>query len=82
MELKLDNATLACLHWLSTARNCTAQEIVVEAIRKLAAAEVENYPLLGGWEEDAEVVDDMLAEVAANRTHQPIGTKDIEQDAA
>ena len=72
MELKLDDVTLACIRWLSNACDCRDQAVVAKAIQKLAAAEAASYPLLGGWEEDAEVVDEILAEIAVNRETYPL----------
>jgi|GEM_PF-5359878 len=31
MKLTLDDVTLACIRWLSNARDCTAQAVVAEA---------------------------------------------------
>jgi len=50
-----------------TLYNCTSQELFVKAIQQMAKSEIDNYPLLGGWEKEAEMVDQILDDIISNR---------------
>jgi hypothetical protein len=75
IELELDEATRARVNWLSKVHNCTVQELIVEAVRQLAVAERDKYPLLGGWEDEAELVDEIMEEIMQNRAAHPLNQK-------
>jgi uncharacterized OsmC-like protein len=64
---QLDEATLARIHWLSKVHNCTMAELIAEAVRQLAVAEVDKYPMLGGWEDEAELVDEITEDIMRKR---------------
>lgn len=64
---QLDEPTLARIHWLSKVHNCTIPELIAEAVRQLAVAEVDKYPMLGGWEDEAELVDEMIEDIMRKR---------------
>jgi tetratricopeptide (TPR) repeat protein len=42
---------------------------------KLAVAEVEQYPLLGGWEDESEAVDEIMVEIMNDRAAHPLNQK-------
>jgi predicted transcriptional regulator len=69
---QLDEATLARIHWLSKVHNCTRAELIAEAVRQLAVAEVDKYPMLGGWEDEAELVDEIVADIMRDRAAHPL----------
>lgn len=64
---QLDEATLARIYWLSKVRNCTMAELIAEAVRQLAVADVDKYPMLGGWEDEAELVDEIVEDIIRKR---------------
>ena len=75
IELDLDEATLARVNWLSKVHNCTKQALIVEAVRQMAVAEVDKYPLLGGWEDEPELVDEIMADIMRNRAAHPLNQR-------
>lgn len=44
-------------------------------IEQLAVPPVLNYPLLGGWEDEAELVDEILADIMRDRAAHPLNQK-------
>lgn len=60
LEIEIDAGTESQLFWLSKLYNCTPQELFIKAIQQMAKSEIDNYPLLGGWKNKSEIVDQML----------------------
>ncbi|MBD2186303.1 hypothetical protein H6S82_29495 [Planktothrix sp. FACHB-1355] len=75
IELDIDEATLARVNWLSKVHNCTKDELIVEAVRQMAVAEVDKYPLLGGWEDEPELVDEIMGDIMKDRSAHPLNQK-------
>ncbi|MBE9126466.1 MULTISPECIES: hypothetical protein [unclassified Coleofasciculus] len=75
IELELDEAMMTRVRWLAKAHNCTIPQLIIKAIEYLSVAEVEKYPLLGGWEDEPEVVDEIMAEIMNDRAAHPLNQK-------
>lgn len=75
IELELDEKTLEKAHWMAKWHHCTLDELIAKAIEQFAVAEAPNYPLLGGWEDEAELVDEIMEEIMQNRAAHPLNQK-------
>ncbi|MBO1349045.1 MAG: hypothetical protein EBE86_017410 [Hormoscilla sp. GUM202] len=75
IELELDERTLEKAQWMAKWHECSLAELVTKAIEKFAVTEAENYPLLGGWEDEAELVDEILADIMRDRAAHPLNQK-------
>ncbi|MBK1986931.1 hypothetical protein A0J48_005135 [Sphaerospermopsis aphanizomenoides BCCUSP55] len=80
LEIEIDAGTESQLFWLSKLYNCTPQELFIKAIQQMAKSEIDNYPLLGGWENEAEMVDKMLDDIITNRGRSK--KKEVEKSPA
>jgi hypothetical protein len=80
LEIELDAGTESQLLWLSKLYNCTPQELFIKAIQQMAKSEIDNYPLLGGWENEADIVDEMLDDIMTNRGRSQ--EKEVEKSPA
>lgn len=71
IELHLDAKTLDKARWLAEAHDWNLEEVVAQAIEKLAETEAQNYPLLGLFSEVPAAVDEMMESVIHDRTANP-----------
>jgi hypothetical protein len=67
IEIELDEKTLEKAQWMTKWQNCTLDELIAKAIEQFAVAEAPNYPLIGGWEDEAELVDEIVADIMRDR---------------
>ena len=71
IEIELDEETLVRAKEMAEKNHCTLQELLKVMIEQLAVPAVLNYPLLGGWEDEAELVDEMIEDIMRKRTVHP-----------
>ncbi len=75
IEIELDDETLVRAKEMAEKNHCTLQELLKVMIEQLAVPPVLNYPLLGGWEDEAELVDEILADIMRDRAAHPLNQK-------
>ncbi len=71
IEIELDDKTLVRAKEMAEKNHCTLQELLKVMIEQLAVPPVLNYPLLGGWEDEAELVDEMIEDIMRKRAVHP-----------
>jgi len=67
IEIELDDKTLEKAQWMAKWHHCNLDELIAKALDSFAVAEAPNYPLLGGWADEPELVDDILADIMSDR---------------
>lgn len=75
IEIELDEQTLERAKELADKNHCTLQELLKVMIEQMAVPAVLNYPLLGGWEDEAELVDEILEDIMKDRAAHPLNQK-------
>lgn len=71
IEIELDDETLDRAKEMAEKNHCTLQELLKVMIEQLAVPPVLNYPLLGGWEDEAELIDEMIEDIMRKRAVHP-----------
>ncbi|GET41998.1 hypothetical protein [Microseira wollei] len=71
IEIELDDETLVRAKEMAEKNHCTLQELLKVMLEQLAVPPVLNYPLLGGWEDEAELVDEMIEDIMRKRAVHP-----------
>jgi hypothetical protein len=80
IEVEIDRATAIKLDWLSKLYNCSPQELLIKAIQQMATSQIDKYPLLGGWENETELIDKMLNDITIDRGRSQ--EKEVEKSPA
>jgi hypothetical protein len=72
IELQLDEKTLEKARWLAKSRHCDLSQLITYAIDQLAVTEADNYPLLGLYADEPELIDEILKEIMRDRAAHPL----------
>ncbi len=75
IELQLDEKTLEKAHWLAKSRHCDLSQLITDAIDQLAVTEADNYPLLGLYADEPELIDEILEEIMRDRAAHPLNQR-------
>lgn len=75
IELQLDEKTLEKARWLAKSRHCDLSQLITYAIDKLAVTEADNYPLLGLYADEPELIDEILEEIMRDRAAHPLNQR-------
>ncbi|MGA9382733.1 MAG: hypothetical protein WBV73_28560 [Phormidium sp.] len=67
VEIELDEKVFWLVKQMANQSDRTFSELVVYAIEKLAEAEPPKDRILGGWSDEPEVVDELLADIISDR---------------
>ncbi|MFB2975741.1 hypothetical protein [Microseira sp. BLCC-F43] len=75
IEIEMDEKILEKAQWMTKWKHCSLDELIASAIEQFSIAEAANYPLIGGWEDEAELVDEILADIMRDRAAHPLNQK-------
>ncbi|WP_041238379.1 hypothetical protein [Gloeothece citriformis] len=68
LEIELDETTYDKIEQLTKTHHCQVSDLIKAMVEQLTQAEIMKDSLIGKWSNDAEVVDQMIAEILQNRT--------------
>ncbi|MCL1474817.1 hypothetical protein [Argonema antarcticum] len=75
IEIELEEATLEKAQWMAKWHHCTLDELMGKAIDEFAVTEAPKYPFIGGWEDEPELVDQMMADIMRDRAAHPLNQR-------
>ncbi len=75
IEIELSEATLEKAQWMAKWHHCSLDEVISKAIDGMAVTEAPNYPFIGGWEDEPELVDEMMADIMRDRAAHPLNQR-------
>ncbi len=75
IELQLDEKTLEKARWLAKSRHSDLSQLITDAIDQLAVTEADNYPLLGLYADEPELIDEILEEIMRDRAAHPLNQR-------
>jgi len=75
IEIELESPTLWRARGMAIDNNCTLDEIIAKAIEKLARENPPKDRILGGWADEPELVDEILADIMRDRAAHPLNQK-------
>ncbi len=68
LKIELDETTYEKIEQLTKTHHCQVSDLIKAMVEQLTQPEIVNESLIGKWSDDAEVVDQILAEIALHRT--------------
>jgi hypothetical protein len=70
LEIELDQETFAKINQLAQTYNCEISDIIKAMIEQLTQPDILNNSFIGTWADDAELVDEMVADILKHRNYQ------------
>lgn len=67
IEIEIDPATLAKIETLTKTYHCQLSELIKAMLDQLTAPDTTNNLLIGQWQKDAEIVDEILENIQQDR---------------
>ncbi len=70
LEIELDETTYEKIEQLTKTHHCQISDLIKAMVEQLTQPEIMNESLIGKWSDDAEVVDQIMAEIVHDRTEK------------
>ncbi|BBD59455.1 hypothetical protein NIES2109_22400 [Nostoc sp. HK-01] len=70
LEIELDQETFAKINQLAQTYNCEISDIIKAMIDQLTQPEILNNSFIGKWGDEAELVDEMVADILKHRNYR------------
>ncbi|MFM6098525.1 MAG: hypothetical protein ACKPCG_10345 [Dolichospermum sp.] len=67
IEIELDQATYDKIEQLTQTHHCQVSDLIKAMINQLTKPEIINNSFIGEWSNDAELVDNMIADILQHR---------------
>jgi predicted transcriptional regulator len=82
IEIELEEPTFWRAKRMAHQSDRTLSELIAYAIDKLAKEEPRQDPILGGWADEPELVDEILADIMRDRAAHPLNQRFGGQEAS
>ncbi|EAZ90786.1 ribbon-helix-helix protein, CopG family [Crocosphaera chwakensis] len=67
LEIELDEKTYEKIEQLAKTHHCKVSDLIKAMVEQLTQPEIMNDSSIGKWSNDAELVDEIMAEIVHNR---------------